>query len=387
MIYILVKKLWNKDEALMASLLYLNTPLIRYFGKIPVHETITPFFILLVFYSYWLWFKKNSPKKYLFLMVSIFLAEQSGWPGFYCVPLISFHYLVFAKKQKKSPILAWWLLSFLSFAFFLLTIYWITGKFLPDGLWKIFLTRTAIDNFNKGNPPLFTPLQFLTKELLWLRVYFTRILSFLVIAWIVNLFFALRKKKVKPEDSLLILMGILGLVHILLFRHLAWFHDYMLAYLFLFLAIVVAKFLFFLANNKLNYFVLLMVMLIIMYLESKNFLKALESNMDSYPGYELGIFVHQTTQGKESVFIGCLEASKIYGVYFYYYADRIYFTGEPSLNDFLSQEKFYQENYKQFIVDVNHNRLEQKLMNYLANNYRFRKIGQFQVFDLRERLK
>ncbi len=381
MIYLLAKKLINKEIGLAAAILYLNTPLIRYFGKIAVHETITPFFAILVFYIYWLWFKKQKPRKYLLLLLAIFIAEQAGWPGYYPVPLITLHYFLFSKKKRFFPALNWWLVSFLSFALFLFVDYLISGRFVLQDLWEIFVRRAA---FDKDDPFRFTSLQFVQRELLWIRVYLTRVLTFFAVLWLGKFLFSLRKKKLEAKRGLLLLLLIFGLIHLLLFRQLCWLHDYMIIYLFPFLAIVSAISLFWVLKKiKINYFFIVCFLLFLMYLESRSFLSALEKAEDFYGGWELGVFAQKISNPKEKFFIGCKEAAKFYGVFFSFYGDRNCGAGEPDLKTFLEKKDFYESEYRYFVVDKEHNRLEKELLEYFRQHYQFKETKQFQLFDLK----
>ena len=75
----------------------------------------------------------------------------------------------------------------------------------------------------------------------------------------------------------------------------------------------------------------------------------------------------------------------MYGVYFYFYANRAYSAGEPSLAEFVEKENNFQKDYVLFIIDTFHNRLEPELINYLGKNYPAEQIDIFKLFYLQKR--
>lgn len=382
MIYLLGKQLWSQKEGWLAALFFLFTPLIRYFAKIPVHETIMPFFSTLVFYNYWLWYKNSSFRKYLILLICIFLAMQVGWPAYFIVPLITFHYLLFYKKRKKILIiLNFYFISLFSFSITLFINQLLIGETMIKELWSIFLVRTAL---NPDNNYPFMPEQLFNREFLWIRVYLTRILSILVIIGLIKLLISLIKNSDKAKNGFLLILGTFGLMYLIIFSQASWLHDYVIIYLFPFFVIISAQTLKFFSERKTIYYGLILVICSLMIFESKDFISALEKTHDFYPAHLLGEKIKKISEPHEQFFIGSEEGGKMYGVYLDYYADRIHDLGEPSYDEFLINENQYKTSFRYFIVDELHNYLSPDLVKYLLYKYSWQQTGQFKIFDLKK---
>lgn len=387
LIYMLAKKMFKKEIGIIAAFFYLSTPLIRYFGKIPVHEAIVPFFALLIFYTYWNWFSKKIKKNFLFLILSIFAAEFAGWPGYYPILLISLHYFIFAEekpKKKFSAISVWIGISFLSFALFILVDFLITGKMPLADLWEIFKVRTAIQ------APLyeqetFNIFQFILKEALWVRVFLTKILSFLFLGGLAVLIFFKKEKRFDSRNFLLILIGVFGLIHLLLFRQLCWLHDYMIIYLFPFFCITAAIFLNFVCKKiKISSYLPALLVILLVFIESNKFLEDLEKADHFLPAYQLGKFVDSKAEPLEKFVIISKESAKFYGVFLYYYANRSYGIEELSENSFFGNKDFLESNYRFLVVDNKMGPVSEDLLKILDSNYKAHKVGQFRLFDLKK---
>ena len=386
LIFLLTKKMFKKEIGIIAAFFYLSTPLIRYFGKIPVHETIVPFFVLLIFYTYWNWFSKKNKKNFIFLILSIITAEFSGWPGYYSILLISLHYFIFAKKKPKeklSAIFVWIGISFLSFILFIFFDFLITGKMPLVDLWEIFKVRTTMQ------APLykqetFNIFQLISKEALWIRIFLTKILSFLFLGWLAVFIFSKKEKRFSSKNSLLILLGIFGLIHLFLFSQLCWLHDYMIIYLFPFFCITSAIFLDFVCQKiKINSYLPALLIIILIFMESNKFLEDLEKADHFLPAYQLGKFIDNTAEPLEKFAVISEKSAKFYGVFLYYYANRSYAAEEVSESSFADNKGFLESNYRFLVVDNKMGTVSEDLLKILNSNYKSHKVGQFQLFDLK----
>lgn len=386
LIYLLAKKLFKKEIGIIAAFFYLSTPLIRYFGKIPVHETIVPFFALLIFYVYWNWFSKKNKKNFIFLILSIFAAEFAGWPGYYPILLISLHYFIFAKektKKKLSVIFIWIGISFISFFLFILVDFFITGKMPLTDLWEIFKVRTAMQ------APLyeqeaFNIFQLISKEALWIRIFLTKILSFLFLGWLAVFIFSKKEKRFDSKNFLLILIGVFGLIHLFLFSQLCWLHDYMIIYLFPFFCITSAIFLDFVCRKiKISSYLPALLVIILVFIESNKFLEDLEKADHFLPAYQLGKFIDNTAEPLEKFAVISEESAKFYGVFLYYYANRLYGAEELSEDTFVDNKDFLENNYRFLVIDNKMGSVSEDLLKILNSNYKTHKVGQFQLFDLK----
>ncbi len=159
-----------------------------------------------------------------------------------------------------------------------------------------------------------------------MAIYFTRpviLLSLISFIWV---FFRIKKRKNTRVVQLLVILLVFGITHNLVFRNMAYIHDYMIIYLTPFLALS-SSFVFFMILEKIklpqNYlFFAASLLLILVARERITFTKTLINSSGFAEGVELGKIINQNTFSKERVLVLSPDFKNYFEVFTGYYASR-----------------------------------------------------------------
>jgi len=258
---LIAKRIYRLNYSYFYILLGIFTPLFLYYGKMPVYEPVISLFILLTIYFYFIW-RKNQENKYFFLIcLNLFLAQMVEWPGFYLSFILFLHYLLFPSRKKSRFFGLWWLgLALFSFLLIVFHQYILTGEW-HGNLARILTFR--LGGGKAGQP--FTFWQFIRLELARSRVFLTSPLLFLTFLWVIGYILTLiRKKRISSQKHFVFLFLLFGALHIIIFPNVAWYHDYMLYYLFfpvlLVSSLILEKIFDFLRRYKLIFYIPLLTL-------------------------------------------------------------------------------------------------------------------------------
>lgn len=222
LVILLGKELISFRAGIISGILMAVTPMFIYYGKNPVHEVILLPFALLSFYSYWRWRQNRKRKWRMTLLISLAAAMLIGWSGYYAAGLIAVHGFLAGGKYRNG--------------FLVLPI-------LMLGLFSVFLLHVSILNYGVGNELRQAALsrmagggfgmkEFIARELRYSVNLFTATLLVLSGIWVVRLpRFARQTGSLAmtfTDQTLLIIIGIFGISHVLLFREAGWYHEYLL---------------------------------------------------------------------------------------------------------------------------------------------------------------
>src|SRR3990167_3915234 len=237
LIYWMGIKFFNKQVAILASAISTVLPIVIYFGKMPVQEVLVIAPVLLSVVFYFNYFENHNQMNLFKLILSLVFSHLINWPGYYITPLFFFHYMIFARHKNKFRLaLIFPLISLLMFCLHIAHVIWLTGKPFGGGLIDVFLYR-----LNFAEQPLgYTTFNFLKQQIRLLAVYFTRPVLLLTLATFVWMIFQFRSRHYSKKFQLLVILAIFGVTHNLVFRNMAFIHDYMIIYLWPFMAIAAA---------------------------------------------------------------------------------------------------------------------------------------------------
>jgi 4-amino-4-deoxy-L-arabinose transferase-like glycosyltransferase len=243
---------------IMAGILMAVTPMFIYYGKNPVHEVVLLPLALLSFYSYQRFLKTNRDKWWKILLLSLIGAMLTGWSGYYATGLIFTHGILLRRNEK---------IRFLQLpltAATLLVIFFFHSKILnpqaTGDLQNIFLARLGGASVGL--------MDFLIKEFRYSINLFTITLLLLSMIWVFStipgilrkslLFLRKQESTVIPAKAgiysdidsesmsgmtrsvILLLLGIFGIAHVLIFRQAGYYHEYLLFPLLPFVALASA---------------------------------------------------------------------------------------------------------------------------------------------------
>lgn len=225
---LILKKIFRLRYSCFYLLLAILTPLFLYYARMPVYEPIISLFILLAIYFYFSWRKEEDKKYFILTTLSLFICQMIEWPGFYLAAILFSHHLLFPVRKEKRFVGLWWLvLSLASFLVIVFHQFILTGQ-IGGSLARIFLVRLTGGN---GHP--FTFWQFFRIELARMRSFFTSAPLVLAFFWLIVYWKKVfQKKKILACEHFVIFYLFFGLMHIVIFPNVAWYHDYMLYYFF-----------------------------------------------------------------------------------------------------------------------------------------------------------
>jgi len=383
-IFKLANKHWNLMTAFFASAFLTGSPMLVYFSKIPVHETVVLGFTGMAFWFYSEWLTHKNIKYFWLLTTSIILAQLTSWSGFYLAGLIPIHFFLFQRKKLRKFTKKIVFILFLGPVMFFLHIAHIGILSRREGLlslFKGFLFRLNVseESANYG----FTYSKFLERQTTWILTYFTRAITILSIIWIAQFIFRrIKKKPLKLQESLLLLLLFFGFSHNLIFQNLAFIHDYMLIYALPFFAIsaavTLAKFIAWLRTKSKLVAILGALMIIVLTVTEKTeVIKGLFHSGDSNTAHPLGIAINRYTEPGEKVLILSPQFMVYHDVFLRYYADR---TIAPAYD--LASENI--QEYRYVIIPLSHDFVSAEDKIFLNNNYRSTNNGSWITFDINQ---
>lgn len=242
----------------LAVLPLLFTPLFLYYGKLPVFEPLILASIAVTLFAY-------SKKYYRIYFLSALIGILIDWPGYW--PVFWILILEIISRNRDWKIIKASLASIiLGTLLILLHQFIITGTFLKS-LFEIGDYRLS---FN-GQP---------YTNYLWVKVLIDRAKAFLGIPLLTSSMFGLIISiKEKLNLKLVLITLLVAVSHVLVFRNITWYHDYMLYYSIPFIVLTTAIFINY-ASKKvgfLNQFIIISILVISTYLNTNKFYMALAS--------------------------------------------------------------------------------------------------------------
>lgn len=332
--------LWNYKIGLLASLLALSTPMVQYFGKNPVHELIVALFGVLAFLGLAQLLKDKKDRNALWLVfVSSVLAALSGWGGYFVAPAAV---LVFWKLRFSRQIIISYigLLAVLFVGHFVF-VKFLTGSFFGGGLKEIFLYRLGQEAAGFGL------IDFVSQVRLWASTLFT---VSLIVASFIGLT-RLKSQKDKLPALLVLGMLIFGGVYPLIFSNATFFHNYFIFGLTPVLAILSA-----LGVDKISasakkpFLIIAALLLLLVSLERRGFLLALEESRQDELAYTAGKRINVMSDVNDTILVLPQNYFASRWPFLFYYAERSFANPDPNFP--FSLVVSFDERENSFTVDT-----------------------------------
>lgn len=397
-IYEIGCKLYSRETGILAAVFTLITPMFLYFGKLPDHEPILTAFCVVTFYQYLnIDIKKNKNSLFFFILLILSLLES--WGGFFFLFFLILHAFII-RKSKTSFIFLLILSGISVIVFQIILIYLFHGKESISDLLRYGILRMNMDTSTQ-NIVRFSFKQFAVTEIRYTVIYFTKVLCGLSLLWLIKLmlqiFGKVRSKSIL-SDKLMLILFFYGAFFVLIFRNLAYIHDYKLYLLLPFIAISSARMIEIIFNKisrmiknnniRNNWIVIKKIFLIITVIavtfERLTYLKTLLSSSFDKPGYDLGIIIRKKTKDSDKILINSEEFDSFYNVFIRFYANRNIIAKDLTLFEFNKNIETY-KNYR-YIVIINNRPADSKLTEYLINNYSSEKTGDYRLVDIKKEL-
>jgi len=336
------------------------TPMMVYFGKMPVHEPLILCWSVWSIYWYVKWLNTKESKFFTLLLVFAFLNGITGWPGYFLYPIISLHAFLFDRKiWRRSLVL--WLVLFLTFTAHLAHTFILTGSITGGGLLEIFLKR-----LNQETDPIqaaiigFSWKKYMIQEARWLTVYFTRPLVISGLILILRTVFAVLqglslhrgRLRFSLAESIIFLSFLFGLSYPLVFSNAVFIHDYLNIYFLPFFVLsagwIISKVSKFFPPKIV--FLLSLLLFTLVAIERRGFVKALQESSMHKVGFNLGLAVKQRTDFGEAVLVAAPQFAAHFSKFAYFYADRKIGFWEGNVQDFQREKDGMSKNYKYLIT-------------------------------------
>lgn len=327
-VFLLVAERWHRTAAVFTAIFLTFAPMLIYYSKIPVHETVVLGFIAAAIWSYGQWLNTGKEKYYWYTLLVVAMAQATSWSGYYLSLYLPIHALFFAKEQARQSfgkLTLLFLLAPLMFLLHNLHMFWLVGPRITQDL-----VRAVSFRLNLGPEAAkygFTYGKFFEFQARWIVVYFTRVMTFLSLTWVLWFMLKrLKKQKVSQRESFILLLFVFGFTHNAIFRNLAYIHDYMLIYALPFFAVsagvMLAEILRYLRFKKEIIATIALVVLVLFATERINYLQALFRSGERNPAYQFSLDLNQLTDPEDQIFITSHEFRNFYDVFIDYYADR-----------------------------------------------------------------
>lgn len=181
-IYLISKSLFSTKAGIFSAAAVIATPMLRYYGKNPVHEPLAVFFAALSFYGALL-VKNNHRRGWFVLFAGLLFASLTNWA--YVFLILGLTVFLFDKKYAKNLVRLWLLGIFMGILHFLHT-YILTGSFFGGDLIGALMLRTFIDQSTTH----LGIISYILRIRLWASTLFTNTLLF---TGAVSLIFLLNK--------------------------------------------------------------------------------------------------------------------------------------------------------------------------------------------------
>ncbi|MBU1322613.1 glycosyltransferase family 39 protein [Patescibacteria group bacterium] len=327
-IYRLSRRLNMSLPASLAGLAIVFTPMLRFFGLMPSQEALMVFFTLLSVDFYLDLVKKPTKINQAKFYLSVVLNGLSGWAGYFIYPLLFIHSRFKAKSLLKVVRKAILLLVII-FILHLAHIYILTGSIFGGGIIDALLLRLNLyPLLGKTTPELpgqFSWLNYLKKEISWLKVYYTAtLLAACLVSFSLIVGRLIKKITLKPIESIILLFLGFGFSYPLIFSNVVFVHEYFNIFFwpFITLALIYLMNVIYL-KHKLIGLIVIIALSGTIYLERLEFFKALNQTQAHQPAFKLGTLINQSSPKHQPVFI---VAPKIFNItqniFVSYYADR-----------------------------------------------------------------
>lgn len=306
--------------ASFASSIVVVVPMLRYFGKLPVHEPLVVFCSLLSVYFYLKFIHRPQKHSLIALYLSTLFNCLISWPGYLLYPLLTLHAFIYYRRRWLSVAVVN-LVLIASLGLHLFHVYLLTGDWLGGGLTKALFFR-----LNLSATSGFTWGKYLIQEARWVTVYYTRILLISAAIFSFSLF---KKKKLSLAPSIIVALLLFGLTYILIFSNMVFIHDYFNIFFLPFFGLSFA----WMINQlqvKLPKLVLPALILLFIFAATERlaFFQAHQNSNMHQTGYELGKFINQLVPEKESAAVFSINYANHHEVFINYYADRtVYYFG------------------------------------------------------------
>lgn len=361
-VFAICKKISNIYVGLIAVIFTIIIPIFYYFGKLPVHETVLPAFILGSVYFFLNYIEFKKIKDYLLVIILLGISLFISWPGYYIIPQFVLYSFIFVKdKEIRKKILLLIPFSILIFILYLIHLKILTGSFFGGGLFDVFLFRA--NPYQSANIYGFTLVKFVSTEFRYFIIYFTKFLLLFSLIWLISFFYRLKIGMMNHLEAILFFLFLFGITHLLLFSNMAFIHDYMIYYALPFITISSSLVIYKIITLTKTVYrpIIFLILILVIAKERLNFGLALLETKEHDRGYKIATFIRKHTNSTEVSFIGSNHFEEFDGGFIGYYSKRTVQFGQAKLDN--------PQYYKLIIRPKIHDALNQDIKDKLDKTY------------------
>lgn len=314
LIYLIAKSLWSFGAGLFASFAALLTPMVRYYGKNPVHEPLAAFFGALSFYGA-VRIKKKEKHGWLIMILGLVLTAMTNWSFVFLIPGLTI--FLFEKKLLRSLIKIWIVGIVLGVLHFV-HAYILTGSVFGGGLVGALLLRTSLDQSTTS----FGIFQYISRIRLWSSTLFTNTLLIISFAGLIIMSFRKNRK-----DLRLIIGTLVFSFYSIFFANASFIHSYFIYYFILPLSLLSGY-----AFHKISKFnprftLLLTVLPFIIFFERNSYFIALNQSSGDELAVQAGKMINILTKPADLILVEPPEYAESRLPILSYYSERNIISG------------------------------------------------------------
>ncbi len=277
-LYLISRTIFNWEIGIMAGLLVLATPMIRYFGKNPVHEPLALFFALISFLgaTYVLEKRKGG---WVLVFLGLILISLTNWSGVFLALGLT---IILWSKVPRNQIVKIWLSLVLVIVLHFIHIYILTGTLTGGGIFEAFLQRSALGG--EAILTKFTFWEFVNTLRIWASTLFT---ITLIITAAFGLYFLVKKGN-KSQKVFILALFVYGLGYPLSFPNATFIHSYFIFAVVPALGLLASFAIYSIPKKEAFRIILFLIIFMLIWFERRPYFLALERSQGDILAYQIG---------------------------------------------------------------------------------------------------
>lgn len=308
-LFLIGKTLFSNLTGIFSALIALATPMVRYYGKNPVHEPMASFFGALAFYGAVL-IKKKNKYGWGILITGLVLTALTNWSFIFLIAGLTV--FLYERKFLVSLLKIWGLAVALGLLHFV-HAYILTGSIFGGGLVGALLLRTSIDQSTTN----FGLIGYFLRIRIWSSTLFT---NTLLLTSAVGLIFLIWKKN---SEIIRLTAGlIIFSFYSIFFANASFIHSYFIYYFILPLSFLAGYIFFTLSKINKKFIVLGLIILAGTYFERNSYINALNASSGDKLAYEIGKSLNSKTIPTDLILVTPSEYAESRLPMLSYYSER-----------------------------------------------------------------
>lgn len=364
-----------------AVFLSFTTPIWAYYGKMPNHEALLIFGILVSTLAFVYWWKFPTKAKYLLFLASTALVGLSGWHGYLLYPWLLLLTLLLDKARAKYLTLPIVILMLIFAAHQLHSCSLrpdCLGTFAEQLKFRVYggsLLESGVD---------FSYAAFVRQQLTFVSAFLGKpVLLSACVYLLINAYKILKTKTIKLEEGVVWALVLFGVSVPAIFAQQAFIHDYLNIFLFPGICLAASYLLQMIFQRNLIFWIMATVFLVVVNNTSTiAFTKALNERQASLPYYRLAQVITKSFSPEDKI----LMISENYRNHSYPLLENYTYgftldNSSYTLDTFTQDQAGIEEKYDYLLVIPTHIS-DSTLLNYLNESYELKLLDSYLFYQL-----